>query len=145
MKINLQYSREEQSDQTTKKKDTKELTLEQLPTLLGNCAMQIKVWHWQSTTRAQHKEFDALYEMLLEFQDRIAEVMLGHGRELDLSLVFEPYTNFEEIDKCIVHVRELEEKISKISNIEENEKDIENILVDLQEGLNKSIYLLHLQ
>lgn len=98
-------------------------------------------WHWQTNSYAEHKTFDKLHSDLDELKDRLVEVGQG-AYNLKVtqpnSINFISYSNRKE---------GIDELIGIVSNyIKECQEDtVKNVLVDINECLNKYKYLLTLK
>lgn len=128
----------------------KELNLKDITTEFLSCLegyhQIIRQKHWSTTSYAKHKLTDEIDESILEYEDRIAECVMGI-----LNTKFE----IGELKTLIPRAKKLEEVISELHNDTiEFKKKIEeeiiysglvNILDDLIADNNKWNYLRTLQ
>lgn len=115
--------------------------------LIGNLItiqQQIRVFHWQTKSFAQHEAFGKTYETLDGLVDEFVEVYLGksQGRireeklNISLSVNVEP---IEFIGHCIEYFLEFNKAF------EQSDSDLLNIRDEMLAAMNKLKYLLTLQ
>lgn len=105
---------------------------------------QLRVYHWQTTSYAQHKAFGEAYESLNELIDDFIEVYLGKYKtgislftfKFELNSYDEHYLKF--IDTCITFL------IGLSNELAEQDTDLLNIRDEMIAVLNRLKYLLTL-
>jgi len=115
--------------------------------LIGNLItiqQQIRVFHWQTKSFAQHEAFGKTYEALDGLVDEFVEVYLGKSQSriredklsISLSVNVEP---IEFIGHCI-------EYLIEFNNVfEQSDSDLLNLRDEMLAAMNKLKYLLTLQ
>lgn len=106
---------------------------------------QLRIFHWQSETYAQHKAFGEAYEKLGELVDEFIEVFMGkYGKvrakvtyNIELDNLSENYLDY--INDYIEFLNKLTEDIS------DQDTDLLNIRDEMLATLNKLKYLLTLK
>ena len=109
---------------------------------------QIRIFHWQTDSYAQHMAFDRTYEALDDHIDKFVEVFSGkYGRvetdggfTIKLENIGSNEMVLEFVDKNIDY---LTVDLPKMLNIQ-NDVDLLNIVADLIGALNQLKYLLTL-
>jgi len=106
---------------------------------------QIRIFHWQSDTYAQHKAFGKLYENLDGLVDDFVETFMGiFGKSKptnQFTFVLEPFSN-----ENILHVLEdFDSYMRDISYELEEHTDLLNIRDSMLGEVNKLRYLLTLK
>lgn len=118
--------------------------MSQLISNLIKIQQQIRVFHWQTQSFAQHEAFGKTYETLDGLVDEFVEVYLGksQGRiqedklNISLSVNAEP---IEFIGHCI-------EYFAEFNNVfEQSDSDLLNLRDEMLGAMNKLKYLLTLQ
>jgi hypothetical protein len=105
---------------------------------------QLRIYHWQTPSYAQHKAFGEAYENLNELIDNFVEVYLGKNKsgisiftfKFELNSYDENYIKF--IDTCILFLNNL------AAELNEEDTDLFNIRDEMIAVLNKLKYLLQL-
>lgn len=112
-----------------------------------NIQAQLKVFHWQTKSYAEHKAFGKLYETLDELLDMFIEVYMGkYGTilakdefEIEVNNYSEEYSR-EFIDKCVSYFS------AEVANgLDQDDKDLLNICDEIVAEMNKTKYLLKLK
>lgn len=112
---------------------------------LINYQEQIRIFHWQTKSFAEHKALGKLYESLSDLIDQFVEVYFGkYGRRnepLEFSL-----ENYEEG----MSVRIIDEAIGFLTNevpitLQAQDTDLLNIRDEMLSSLNRTKYLLTLK
>jgi len=106
---------------------------------------QIKIFHWQTTSYAQHKAFDKSYDNLSDLVDEFVEVFMGkYGRTkaaTHYTIELENYSNdyLAAIDEYISYLIDLTEEVDLGTDT-----DLLNIRDSMLSELNRLKYLLTL-
>ena len=108
---------------------------------------QIRIFHWQTKSYAEHQALGGLYESLDDMIDTFAETYFGkYGRvrsdtSFDFSISnYEPSTPLELIDNAINY---LTNDLPKV--LQSTDTDLLNIRDDMLGELHKTKYLLTLK
>jgi len=107
---------------------------------------QLRIFHWQSATYAQHKAFGKAYEELGDLVDDFVEVYIGKYGKVKAKLVYNI-----ELDNFGENYNEyIDNYISYLSNInseldEKKDTDLLNIRDEMLAILNRLKYLLTLK
>lgn len=107
----------------------------------------IKMYHWNTTSYAQHKATDELYSSLNEHVDHFIEVMLGKKQDrinkIDKHFRVHNFTSTTHLEKQIKFY------ISYLTNLHmcftDKDTDLINIRDEILADLNKFQYLLTLK
>ena len=117
--------------------------------ILG-CLNQIKIHHWFTNSYAEHKALQKAYENLDDIFDRLVEVYLGkNGKDENIVSNYDISVNgwspTEPLDKYYENMRSsLITYLRGIFN-PEGDKDLLNIVDELEGEFNRIIYLLRLK
>ena len=109
------------------------------------CSAQLKLFHWQTFSYAQHKALDKIGESLGDKFDSLVETLLGKYRNFEyrpVSILLTPYSDeniIKEIEKYIQFFSQNECPI-----INKQDSDAQNIVEEILADLNKLKYLLSL-
>ena len=109
---------------------------------------QLRVWHWQTTSFAEHKALGKLYESLDGLVDDFVETFAGSSGVPKAKEAFRT--------ECVNHpgtdgiMSWIDEKISWLqtdvpAQVGENRSDLLNIRDEMVGALNKTKYLLRLK
>jgi len=106
---------------------------------------QLRIFHWQTTSYAQHKAFGKAYEQLDELIDSFVEVFMGkNGRSkaslrytIELDNLGEDYVSV--VDSYIDYLLGLNNELDQ-----SNDSDLLNIRDEMLATLNRLKYLLTL-
>ena len=110
------------------------------------CSAQLKLFHWQTSSFAQHEAFDKIGKDLLKSFDKLVETLLGRYRNYEykpINLVLQPYSNENILAKIDQYIGILAQKDCPILNA--NDTDAQNIVEEIVADLNKLKYLLTLE
>jgi len=120
------------------------------PTLIIHTALeivaQLKLFHWQTFSYAQHKALDKAGKGLGDKLDRLVETLLGRYRNFEyrpLSLELDPYSNENIIVKIEKYINLFSQKQCPIIN--KQDSDVQNIIEEIVADLNQLKYLLTLE
>lgn len=112
-----------------------------------NIQAQLKVFHWQTKSYAEHKAFGKLHETLDELLDMFIEVYMGKYGTVLAKDKFE----FEVQNYSEEYSREfMDHSISYFSKeigsgLDQDDKDLLNICDEIVAEMNKTKYLLKLK
>lgn len=106
---------------------------------------QLKVYHWQTTSYAEHKAFGKAYDELNDLIDSFVEIYMGkHGQPMtkvvykfELESYSEDYRGF--VNDCVQYFTNLGMELT------ESDTDLNNIKDEMLAEINKLKYLLSLQ
>jgi DNA-binding ferritin-like protein len=115
-------------------------------TLALECSAQLKLFHWQTFSFAQHEAFDKIGKDLAKAFDKLVETLLGRYRSYEykpINLTLEPYSNENILVKINQYIGILTQKECPILNT--NDTDAQNIVEEIVAELNKLKYLLTLE
>jgi hypothetical protein len=106
---------------------------------------QFKIFHWQTTSYAEHKALGKAYENLDELFDSFVEVYYGkYGRPTDApeyNIKAESYGG--DIKETIKGFRD--QLMNELSNLlKEEDKDLLNLKDEIEAEFNRLLYLLSL-
>lgn len=115
-------------------------------TLALECSAQLKLFHWQTFSFAQHEAFDKIGKDLAKAFDKLVETLLGRYRSYEykpINLGLQPYSNENILVKINQYIGILTQKECPILNT--NDTDAQNIVEEIVADLNKLKYLLTLE
>ena len=99
----------------------------------------LKTLHWSATAMAEHKLLDDIDHEVLEYEDSIAEVVMGitdsRFQNGDLKTLLPSAKNLKDM------LRELEDDVTEYSNKVDSYNGLTNILDDFMTDINKWNYL----
>jgi hypothetical protein len=107
---------------------------------------QLRIFHWQSTTYAQHKAFGKAYEDLGDLVDNFVEVYMGKYGKLKAKLTYNiELDNFsdnyvEYVDNYISYLTDINSELDA-----SKDTDLLNIRDEMLAVLNRLKYLLTLK
>lgn len=103
--------------------------------------MQIRIFHWQTTSFAQHEAFGKFYDSLNTLLDDFVEAFQGRYERIKYndSIVLK---NMDEVDVNVTLDRVVD---ILVNDIELDDTDLLNIRDEILSAVNKLKYLLTLQ
>ena len=110
------------------------------------CSAQLKLFHWQTFSFAQHEAFDKIGKDLAKSFDKLVETLLGRYRSFEYrpsNLTLEPYSNENILQKINQYLAVFTNKECPILRPEDT--DAQNIVEEIAADLNKLKYLLTLE
>jgi DNA-binding ferritin-like protein len=118
-------------------------TLNKVITLLSHSQQQIKYWHWQTESYAEHMNFGNYYDNIGELLDTFTEGAISIcGRPTQITTM--EFKNYEAMCACD-HLESLCEQFYNITKDVAQYKDLENTCADILALLHKTKYLLTLK
>lgn len=123
-------------------------TQQHIVTMFLQMLNTVKLYHWKTSSYAQHKATDELYTNLNLNIDAFVEVMLGKtGGRVNLtgqkSLPLLDYTNVEDFKKEVDKYKQFLINMNKDAGLNiTNNSDLLNIRDELLSNLNQFTYLL---
>jgi DNA-binding ferritin-like protein len=129
------------SRKTKKSKSKNKYSVEQVILYLLSILTTVKIYHWKTTSYAQHKSTDQLYSELNENIDKFVEVLLGITQTRanltnTKSLPINDYSSLPPFTKKI------NEYILYLQNMPFKDTDLLNIRDEVLGNLNQFKYLL---
>ena len=107
---------------------------------------QLKVFHWQTKSHAEHKALDSAYDSFNELNDQFMEAYMGkYGREEakdQFNIILENYDDSFE-SKINAYIKILEEELPK--GLKDKDTDLLNIRDEMLATLHQLLYLLSLK
>ena len=123
-------------------------TKERIVTMFLQMLNTVKLYHWKTSSYAQHKATDELYANLNSNIDTFVEIMLGKtGDRVNLTgqktLPLLDYTNVSDFTKEIIRYKQFLIDMNKdtVLNINNN-SDLLNVRDEILGNLNQFTYLL---
>lgn len=107
---------------------------------------QLKIYHWQTKSYAEHKAFGKTYENLDILIDNFVEVYMGKHGVPKARIKFNiEVDNYDE--NHLLFVKNIVEEIKKLRNEfnSESDSELQNILDEIVAALEKLSYLLTLK
>ena len=110
---------------------------------------QVKIFHWQTTSYAEHKALDKLFGKLNDLNDRWVEVYMGkYGRinlpESKTTIPLHNYSN-DIVQKYLSQWNTHMRRVRDTHFGESQDSDLSNIFDELFSEVNNTLYLLRLQ
>lgn len=107
---------------------------------------QIHLFHFQTTSFAEHKALEEFYTNLLELFDGLVETyQWAHGR-VSIGEQHSPIHNYTTHDDVVSHIADFVSETKKLKDvISDDDADIQNIIDELMALGNKTLYLLTLK
>lgn len=124
-------------------KQKNELDLDAIASKLTLFQEQVKLVHWKTTSYAEHKALDSLYDFLVEFKDDVIEKLMGYtGQRVSKITVgnIVPQNSIMIVNELLDFSMQLKEYGDK-----NNYQDICNLSDSLSGEAAKIKYLLSLQ
>jgi DNA-binding ferritin-like protein len=109
---------------------------------------QLRIFHWQTESYAQHKAFGNAYESLSDLLDRLVEVHQGkYGRIVYTSPAGLEISNSEDLNARDILTEVAEYLVTNFNEIHDSVKDSDclNIRDEMVAEINKLKYLLTLK
>jgi hypothetical protein len=108
---------------------------------------QLKVYHWQTFSYAQHKALGKAYEELDELMDQFVEVYYGKYGKGDLSSSYPTITysyNKTDVKKELGNLKRELLKYLRNELLQPSDSDLRNIVDEIEATINRLQYLLDL-
>lgn len=110
--------------------------------------IQLKLYHWQTTSYARHIATDQLLEKISDLSDKFIEVYFGkYGRQKttkDDKILLTNYSDADIVKYLTAALNYINQDISKhLKN--SNNSDLQNILDEICAEINKTLYLFTLK
>jgi DNA-binding ferritin-like protein len=127
---------------------TSKYTQQRIVTMFLQMLNTVKLYHWKTSSYAQHKATDDLYANLNTNIDSFVEVMLGKtGGRVNLTgqktLPLLDYTNVEDFKREVAKYKDFLTGMNKDTGLNiTNNTDLLNIRDELLSNLNQFTYLL---
>lgn len=104
---------------------------------------QVHYYHLQTESYAEHKALNDFYETILDIADKFMEAYQGvNGRATgNITLTLKTYT----AENVVADVKVFAEKVKQLQKSVETNTDLVNLLDELLNSCNKTIYLLSLK
>lgn len=114
-------------------------------TILFHARQQIHFWHLTTTSYAEHKCLNEFYDKVLELTDKLLETYQGKNPRIefgDIRMTFKKYTK----EASVAYLKKLAKYLSKgaRAGLKPKDSDLNNILDELLELTNSTLYLLSL-
>lgn len=121
----------------------------ELTGMLNWSRTQTHIWHLQTDNEALHKALNMYYDSAVGFIDRLSEVYLGHYSDKKATFKFEmPDVEFKDlsgVEDVKNHLTEVAKEVDMARTHYKDKPSLINILDDIDEFLNKMLYLITLQ
>ena len=107
---------------------------------------QLRIFHWQTESYAQHKAFGKAYEDLDDLIDQFVEVYMGkHGRtraKVSYNIILDNLSDnyLEVVDSYVDYLRELDDQLDAT-----HDSELLNIRDEMLSSLDRLKYLLTLK
>ena len=123
--------------------DTTVMTPNQVVKMFFNMRDQVHYYHLQTDSFAEHKALNDFYETILDVADKFLEAFQGvHGRaQGDVSFQLKNYA----ADVVVADVHNFIMEIKALQGQVKNNTDLVNLLDELLNSCNKTLYLLTLK
>ena len=129
----------------TAKRERKTQFSSKLVSTLLEMLMTVKMYHWRTTSYAQHKATDELYENLNKNIDRFVEVFLGKSesriQQADQMLPLFNYQQEENFKKKMHEYRKMLHKLNDVFSTD-TDSDLLTIRDELLINVNQFLYLM---
>lgn len=122
---------------TAAKKDNTDVTVKFLEM---QCIL--KMFHWQTTSFAQHEAFGKTYDALLDSIDEFVEIMIGRHDRLEPS---KKTITLKDVGGVKAYIDGCIDFLNGLSDTYRGESDLLNIRDEMLGDLNKLKYLLTLK
>ena len=114
-------------------------------TILFHARQQTHFWHLTTASYAEHKALGDFYEGILGLTDKLLETYQGKNARIDfgdIRMTFRKYTK----DASVAYLKKLAKYLSKgaRTGLKEKVADLNNILDEILELTNSTLYLLSL-
>ena len=119
---------------STRKKNTRPITLYFLEVLNS-----IKLFHWNTSSYAQHKASDQLHQQLSEHIDKFVEILL-RDKQLSSFKVSIPALNLNKVN-FVKYLSKFDSFILSLTL----ENDLDNIRDEMSANIHQFFYLLRLK
>ena len=110
---------------------------------------QLKIYHWQTRSYAEHKALGKAYDAISGLTDTLVETYLGkYGKTyVNKEYVFslESYTEGMDIKKTIISKKLNLMNYLRNDLLSENDRDLQNIIDSIEGEINHLQYLLDLK
>jgi len=141
----MKNSRTKRKKIGTRKNNNVKNINEKIVTMFLQMLNTVKLYHWKTTSYAQHKATDELYSNLNENIDKFVEVMLGKtgGRVNLTGKKSLPLLDYNDVNAFTKEINKYKEFMINMSiYIDNKESDLLNIRDEILGDLNKFLYLL---
>lgn len=119
---------------------------ENIVKILFHMTMNIKLYHWQTTSFAQHKATDDLFLAILPLIDQFMEVYIGRYSRpqfnRDTNIKLNEYDSESFVELLNNYIQFLKSDINKY--LSRDDTDLMNIRDEMLGLFNKTLYLLTL-
>lgn len=117
------------------------MTISEVVTRLMYLQTQIRIFHWQTTSFAQHEAFGKFYDSLSDLTDEFVEAFQGRYERI----MFNDTIALKNLDEVDVNAA-LDRVVEILTNeLELSDTDLLNIRDEMLSAVNKLKYLLTLQ
>lgn len=110
---------------------------------------QLKIYHWQTRSYAEHKALGKAYDAISGLTDTLVETYLGKYGKLfankEYSFSIESYTEGMDVKKAIITRKLTLMNYLRNDLLSDNDKDLLNIVDSIEVEINHLQYLLDLK
>ena len=110
---------------------------------------QLRVFHWQTFSYAEHKALGKAYEILDELFDTFVETYYGkYGKipeTIEYTIHLESYGEGRDVKKTIANKKRDLIGYMRSQVLTESDQDLKNIVDDIEGQINRLQYLLDLK
>ena len=110
---------------------------------------QLKIYHWQTRSYAEHKALGKAYDAISGLTDTLVETYFGkYGKSSvnkEYSFSLESYTEGLDIKKIIINKKLNLMNYLRNELLSENDRDLQNIVDSIESEINHLQYLLDLK
>lgn len=106
-------------------------------------ANKVQIWHWSCGSGFHHTHFEAIYDIIREFADKLVETVLSMGYEFGLqSKTYLINDEKFELPAAILKLEAFRDELEKYKKQYSTKISLENLFGDTIESLDREIGLI---
>lgn len=106
-------------------------------------ANKIQIWHWTCKSGFHHTHFEALYDAVRDFADKLVETVMSMGFEFKLtSKNYLINDEVYDLNNALLKITDFRDELEKLKKQYSTKISLDNIFSDTIEAVDKELGLL---
>ena len=106
-------------------------------------ANKVQIWHWTCGSGFHHTHFEAIYDAIRDFADKLAETAMSMSHEFKLQSKSYSITNEKyELAAALLKLQEFRNKLEQYKKQYSSKISLDNLFADIIETLDRELGLI---